>query len=340
MKNLFLILFFTLCYLNVFAQCEIKDEWLTLPRDSFWNKTKDFDYNCFYGTVIDPYNKHYCFVNKKNYNYDPENKFKNTFMLKDYKKIDSITWAVTQYLSKSKEEDIVNRDLNYPACCGMIFPIGKDTTKFDKFLFFVSYHERSPVGSDIFIFDSSSGEIKNIPIKVIPEKIGSLPLAYNIDSIYRNPKSFEMEFYLTHDRLLISDFLEFGYNKIVASRIKWNGKELEQRLLSEGYGYKANGVPIEVNYDLMKRGEQNYQGLERGEVVKFKNKNYFICTNNIFYKYYLYRCNSEDYDCELLKAIDFDDYHLSMKFRVFSRWNHNIIKIGEGKTGFRIKVKK
>jgi hypothetical protein len=335
MKKSILLILFLLNHWFIFAQCEINEDWLKKPIDSFVNQMSSLQLDCFFRDMNNPYWKHYTTLNG-NPCYDITDKYQNHYMLKNSKKVDSISWMVTNYIIDSKEKDIVNRELNQASPCGQIFPIKQDTAQSDIFLYLGNYLERNKLGPSIFIFKSHHGKLANVPIKRIESNVASIEFTLNVDSVYENLNLPYKEIYLRHSAY-VDNYEKTGLYSYGISRLKWNGKNFEHRLLFQEYNENRTNMPIEVVLDLKRRNEIYYK-LKRGNIFTFRKKKYFICTNE-FNDLFVYRCNSEDYDCEFITKLDASKFHFNDKIEVSSKWFSTFVQIGEGENVVKVKMK-
>jgi hypothetical protein len=349
MKNLLIIIF----VISTNPIHSLGQNMLTFPTDSLMQ-------NMPYSILMDSlYKKDYrlaivfrhslgrpywrtCHQVNKTIEYDSTNRFEQRYLIKKFSKIDSISWKVSNYLLT--DTSFINNNDPYYNMSDQVFCLKKDTNNLENFLFLGAYGETNRLGSSMFLFQFKDKELIKIPIQKVANKFSNYDFTLRIDSVYDNKNSPYLEYYLSHHRFDSKSYILTERINGYVSRLKWNGKTFEHRLLYEWNELSNQKVPIEVHIDLQERGEKSYYSLKRGEVYTFKGRNYFICSKNDetedIQVLYVYRCNSEDYDCELITKLDVSKFHFNDSIKVTSKLFFDIIEIGEGSNTLKIKMKK
>lgn len=288
--------------------------------------------------LLNPYWKTFYKVNKGQYfTFDSTNRFEQRYLVKNFDIIDSFSWAVSNFILD--DTSFTKYNDHYKNFSDQIFNLRKNSNNFQDFLFMADYEERNLLGSSVFLFHFRENQLEKIPIKKINDKFTDFNFTLGIDSIYEDKKNPYLEFYLGHHRFSSNSYeLTEGVRGYV-SRLKWNGRAFEQRLLYEWNQDRLAQVPIVVNLDLNRRKEVYYR-LKRGKVFAFEKKNYFICSDEFEQNLFVYRCNYEDYDCEFITKLDTDSFHFNDKIKISSKFFSTLVEIGQGTNTLKMKMKK
>jgi hypothetical protein len=316
-----------------------------IPYDFLMDSLSKKDYRLVtaFRRLDRPYWKTFYQVNIGQYfRYDTTNIFEQRYLTKNFTTVDSISWKVSNFLLK--DTSFMNSHDPYKNFSDQVFSFKKDTNDLNVFLFLGDYGEMNRLGSSMFLFQFKNKELTRLPIQKVPNSFSNFEFTLGVDSIYQDKNSPYLELYLGHHRFDSKAYILTERMNGYVSRLKWNGKMFEHRLL---YEYQPNShlrVPIEVHINLKNRKEVAYYRLKRSKTYTSKGKNYFFCSKDDEAEdvqfLYLYRCNSEDYDCEFITKLDVSKFHFNDSIKVTSKLFFDIIEIGEGSNTLKIKMKK